>query len=203
MVRLLLVVFVGAIAIGLLAGGRLGNLAEYRFRLGWLGLIGVVLQFVPVRGDAGDLVLAASFLCLFVVCGANRRLPGFVLILGGLLLNFVVITANEGMPVSREAVVASGQAGTLAELRELDSPKHHLERPDDRLMALGDVIPVGPPIRQVVSIGDMAVLLGVAWFLIAAMRRGPGEGRPDPHDQPPDGRHQPVVPSSAEEGPPG
>ncbi|HSD48574.1 MAG TPA: DUF5317 family protein, partial [Actinomycetota bacterium] len=114
MVRLLLVVFVGAIAIGLLAGGRFGNLAEHRFRLGWLGVIGVVLQFLPVHGDAGDLVLTASFLCLFVVCGVNRRLPGFVLILGGLLLNFVAITVNEGMPVSREAVVASGQAATLS-----------------------------------------------------------------------------------------
>lgn len=201
MVRLLLVVFVGAIAIGLLAGGRLANLAEHRFRLGWLGVIGVALQFLPVHGDAGDLVLTASFLCLFVVCGANWRLPGFVLILAGLLLNFVVITVNEGMPVSREAVVASGQAATLSELRELDSPKHHLERPDDRLTALGDVIPVGPPIRQVVSVGDIAVLLGVAWFLIVAMRRGPhriGSGRPD---EPADQQPEPVGPSPGEEGP--
>lgn len=202
MVRLLLVVFVGAIAIGLLAGGRLSNLAEHRFRLGWLGVIGVVLQFVPIRGDGGDLVLTASFLCLFVVCGANWRLPGFALILVGLLLNFVVITVNEGMPVARQAVVASGQADTLSELRELDSPKHHLERPDDRLMALGDVIPVGPPIRQVVSVGDLAVLLGVAWFLIAAVRRGPERVRPGARDEAPDRRHQPVAPSPGEEAPP-
>ncbi|HEU4356797.1 MAG TPA: DUF5317 domain-containing protein [Actinomycetota bacterium] len=202
MVRLLLLVFVGAIAIGLIAGGRFANLAEHRFRLGWLGVIGVVLQFVPVHGDAGNLVLTASFLCLFVVCGANWRLPGFVLILAGLLLNFVVITVNEGMPVSREAVVASGQAATLSELRELDSPKHHLERPDDRLTALGDVIPVGPPIRQVVSVGDIAVLLGVAWFLIAALRRGPDRSHAGRRGQPTDEQPEPVGPSPAGEGPP-
>jgi hypothetical protein len=197
MVRLLLVVFVGAIAVGLLAGGRLSNLAEHRFRLGWLGLIGVVLQFVPIRGDVGDLVLTASFVCLFVVCGANWRLPGFMLILAGLILNFVVITVNEGMPVSREAVVASGQADTLAELRETDSPKHHLERSDDRLTALGDVIPIGPPIRQVVSVGDIAVLLGVAWFLIAAMRRRPERTRAGRRERT-HGRTQPVGPSPDE-----
>jgi hypothetical protein len=198
MVRLLLIVFVGALAIGLATGGRFANLAEHRFRLGWLGLVGVVLQFVPVRGDLGDLVLTASFLCLFVVCGVNWRLPGFVLILVGLGLNFVVITVNEGMPVSREAVVASGQAATLDELRELDSPKHHLELPDDRLMALGDVIAIGPPIRQVVSVGDLAVLAGVAWFLVAAMHRAPraGDRRPQPSAEEP----RPVTPSPREEG---
>lgn len=198
MVRLLLIVFVGALAIGLATGGRFANLAEHRFRLGWLGLVGVVLQFVPVRGDLGDLVLTASFLCLFVVCGANWRLPGFVLILVGLGLNFVVITVNEGMPVSREAVVASGQAATLDELRELDSPKHHLERPDDRLMALGDVIAIGPPIRQVVSVGDLAVLAGVAWFLVAAMHRAPraSDRRPGASAEEP----RPVTPSPREEG---
>lgn len=173
MVRLLLVVLIGAIAIGLLSGGRFSTLAEHRFRLGWLGIVGVVLQFVPARDTVGDLVLVASFLCLFVVCAANRRLPGFVLIFVGLALNFIVIVVNQGMPVSREAVVTSGQADTLNDLAELDSPKHHLQRPDDRLMPLADVIPIGPPIRQVVSAGDLAVLGGVAWFLVAAMRRRP------------------------------
>lgn len=201
MVRLLLVVFVGAIAIGLVAGGRLSNLAEHRFPLGWLGVIGVALQFVPARGDLGDVVLTASFLCLFVVCGVNWRLPGFVLILVGLLLNFVVITVNEGMPVSRGAVVASGQAATLPELRDLDSPKHHLQRSDDRLMALADVIAVGPPIRQVVSIGDIAVLAGVAWFLIAATRRRLTRREPDRRSRPTDAEPQTVGQTPDEEGP--
>jgi hypothetical protein len=147
-------------------------------------------------------VLTCSFVCLFVVCGANVRLPGFALILVGLFLNFIVITVNEGMPVSRDAVVTSGQADTLPDLRELDSPKHHLERPDDRLKPIGDVIPVGPPIRQVVSVGDVAVLLGVAWFLIAAMRRVPSRVDGARGHEPADRPSQPVGPAPGEEAPP-
>jgi hypothetical protein len=173
MLRLLGISLVAAVVIGLLAGGRLSNLAETRFRWGWVGLAGVILQFLPITGAAGDLVLTVSFCCLFVVCLANWRLPGFVLILVGLWMNFVVITVNQGMPVTREAIVSSGQADTLSELRALDSPKHHLQGPEDQLMVLGDIIGIGPPIRQAVSLGDLAALAGVAWFVIGAMRRRP------------------------------
>ena len=173
MLRLVGISLVAAVVIGLLAGGRLSNLAETRFRWGWVGMAGVILQFLPISGPPGDLVLVCSFLCLSVVCLANWRLPGFVLILVGLWMNFVVITVNQGMPVTREAIVASGQADTLAELRALDSPKHHLRGPEDQLVVLADIIGIGPPIRQAVSLGDLAALAGVAWFVIGAMRRRP------------------------------
>jgi hypothetical protein len=173
MLRLLGISLVAAIVVGLLAGGRLSNLAETRFRWGWVGMAGVILQFLPISGALGDLVLTVSFVCLFVVCLVNWRLPGFVLILAGLWMNFVVITVNQGMPVTKEAIVASGQAETLSELKALQSPKHHLKGPDDQLMFLGDVIGIGPPIRQAVSLGDLAALAGVAWFVIGAMRRRP------------------------------
>jgi hypothetical protein len=171
MLRLLVISLAGAVVLGLLAGGRFTNLAETRFRLGWVGLVGVALQFAPVSGGLGDLVLTSSFLCLFVVCLANRALPGFVLVLVGLWMNFLVITVNQGMPVTREAVIASGQADTLAELKALDSPKHHLKGPDDQLLILADIIGIGSPIHQAVSIGDLAALTGISWFVIGAMRR--------------------------------
>jgi hypothetical protein len=188
MLRLLVISLAAAIVLGLAAGGRFSNLADTRFRWGWVGLAGVLLQFLPVSGALGDLVLTASFLCLFVVCGVNWRLPGFVLVLVGLWMNFLVITVNQGMPITREAITASGQAGTLPELEGSDSPKHHLQGPDDQLIFLGDIIGIGPPIRQAVSIGDLAALAGVAWFVIGVMRRRPQEvaeatevaGEPDP-----------------------
>ncbi|MGE5459998.1 MAG: hypothetical protein ACM3WR_05160, partial [Solirubrobacterales bacterium] len=76
MLRLLVVSLAGAVILGLLAGGRFSHLAETRFALGWVGLLGVALQFAPVSGAAGDLVLTCSFICLFIVCLANRALPG-------------------------------------------------------------------------------------------------------------------------------
>ncbi len=173
MLRLLFISLAAAIVLGLAAGGRFSNLADTRFRWGWVGMVGVVLQFLPVSGAPGDVVLTASFVCLFVVCLANRRLPGFVLVLVGLWMNFLVITVNQGMPITREAIRSSGQAETLTELKALDSPKHHLNGPDDQLMFLGDIIGIGPPIRQAVSVGDLAALAGVAWFVIGAMHRRP------------------------------
>lgn len=175
MVRLLGVTLIGALAVGLALRGRLANLGEARFRFAWLGLLGVGLQLPAVSGTAGDLLLLASFLCLLAVVLLNLRQPGFVLVLLGLTLNLLVIGINQGMPVSREAIIASGQASTLAELRAADSPKHHLMGPEDRLTFLGDVIAIPPPIRQAVSVGDLTALLGIAWFVVGTMRRRPEE----------------------------
>jgi len=174
MVRLLGVTLLAAIALGLVLRGRLANLAEARFRFAWLGLLGVALQLPTVSGTAGDLLLLASFGCLLAVILLNLRQPGFALVLLGLVLNLLVIGVNRGMPVSREAIVASGQASTLAELRRSDSPKHHLMGPEDRLTFLGDVIAIGPPIRRAVSVGDLAALLGIGWFVVGTMRRRQG-----------------------------
>jgi MFS family permease len=178
MVRLLGVTLIGAIALGLVLRGRPANLAEVRFRFAWLGLLGVALQLPTVSGTAGDLLLLASFGCLLAVVLLNLRQPGFALVLLGLVLNLLVIGVNRGMPVSREAILASGQASTLAELRRSDSPKHHLMGPRDRLTFLGDVIAIGPPIRRAVSVGDLAALLGIGWFVVGTMRRRQGSPTP-------------------------
>jgi MFS family permease len=194
MLRLLGVTLIGAIALGLVLRGRLANLAEVRFRFAWLGLLGVALQLPAISGTAGDLLLLASFLCLLAVVVLNLRQPGFVLVLLGLTLNVLVIGINQGMPVSRAAVIASGQAATLPELRASDSPKHHLMRPGDRLTFLADVIPIGPPIRQAVSVGDLAALLGIGWFVVGTMRRRPDDAAHDAVPVSAAVTHEPEVP---------
>jgi hypothetical protein len=168
--RLVLFTFPVAIAIGYLLGGRLSNLGGVSFRLGWGGFAGVFLQFLPVGGTAGYLVLAASFVTLIFVAAANRRLAGFVLIVIGLWMNFVVIAVNEGMPVTREAVVASGQADTLDDLHSAGGSKHHLATAEDDLLFLADRIAIPPPVSQAVSIGDIVAYTGAMWFVIAGMR---------------------------------
>lgn len=169
--RLLLFAIPLALVVGLLLGGRPSNVADTSFRWPLAGIAGIALQFLPVGGTAGTLILTLSFLCLFVAAGVNWRLPGFVLILVGLWLNFVVITVNQGMPVTRHAIVASGQADTLVGLKALSSPKHHLASEDDQLLFLGDVVPLGPPVKQAVSVGDLVAYAGAMWFIVASMRR--------------------------------
>jgi hypothetical protein len=169
--RLVIVTIPVAIVVGYLAGGRLGNLANVRFRWPMSGLAGIALQFAPVAGTGGTLLLVASFLFLFVAAGVNRRLPGFAVILVGLWLNFVVITVNEGMPVTEHALVASGQVNTLADLRSGADTKHHLASDRDQMVFLGDAIPIPPPIHQAVSIGDLLAYSGAMWFVVRGMRR--------------------------------
>jgi hypothetical protein len=169
-VRLVVFTFPLAILAGYLLGGRLGRLGGVKFRHGWAGLLGVILQFLPIGGEPGYLLLAASFLLLLFVSSANWRLPGFLLVLVGLWMNFLVIAVNEGMPVTREAIVASGQADTLDDIRDAGGTKHHLATPEDDLVFLGDRIAIPAPVEQAVSIGDIVAYAGAMWFVVAGMR---------------------------------
>lgn len=169
--RLVVLTIPVAILVGYLAGGRLGNLADLRFRWPPAGLAGIALQFAPVAGRGGTWLLVTSFLFLFVAAGVNRSLPGFAFILIGLWLNFVVITVNGGMPVTAHALAASGQADTLGALRSGGDTKHHLATGADELVLLGDAIPIPPPVHQAVSLGDLFTYSGAMWFVIRGMRR--------------------------------
>ena len=168
--RLVLFTFPLAIGLGYLLGGRLSNIGRVKFRHGWAGFVGVILQFLPIGGTLGYLVLVASFLLLLFVASVNWKLPGFLLVLVGLWMNFLVIVVNEGMPVTREAIVASGQADTLDDLVDAGGTKHHLATPEDDLVFLGDRIALPSPVRQAVSIGDVVAYAGAMWFVVAGMR---------------------------------
>jgi energy-coupling factor transporter transmembrane protein EcfT len=160
-----------AIAVGYILGGRLSSLSELKPRYGSLALIGLLLQFVNPPGRWPFVMLVTSFVLLTVFVIANVRVVGFAAILAGVLLNFAVIAVNGGMPVARDAIVASGQSDTLAPLIDHGGVKHHLAGPDDRLLFLGDVIAVPSPVRQVISIGDVFTYGGVAMVVVSAMRR--------------------------------
>jgi diguanylate cyclase (GGDEF)-like protein len=191
----LVLVALGLAAIGgILGGGRLSNLARLRLSWGPLAMIGLVLQVINPPGRWPLALLLLSFVLLTVFALKNIRTAGFVLILVGVLLNFAVIAANAGMPVSAEAIVASGQQDTLGELLQRNLPKHHLASAGDRLLFLADVIAIPPPIAQAISVGDIFTFGGVAWVIVAASRRRPdddeggveaGSGEASSPDRPP------------------
>jgi hypothetical protein len=84
-----------------------------------------------------------------------------------------VIGLNSGMPVSSQALAASGQQDTIGQLtNDADRyVKHHLADDEDRLLFLGDVIALRPPIGQAISVGDIFTYAGVAVVVVAGMRR--------------------------------
>ena len=169
--KLVLPTLLLAILAGRLAGGSLTNLGQLRIAWTPLALIGLVLQLLVPPGQWPLTLLMVSFVLLLVFGAVNIEVPGFALIVVGVVLNFLVIAMNHGMPVTERAIVASGQQDTLAELVSNPGVKHHLSGPDDELMVLGDVIALPQPVGQIVSAGDILTYGGVAWLIVAAMRR--------------------------------
>ncbi len=206
---LFLGVIVLAIAAGYLAGGRLRRFEGLELRWWWLAPLGLALQAVPLPNarEGTDLavrvaVLSLSYLLLLAFAGANLRVAGVSLVMVGLASNMLVIAVNGGMPVSRHALEASGQADVLQLLLKDEGAKHHLMTPADHLTQLGDVIPVGSPIKQVVSVGDVFVYAGLVWLIVAVMRgRTRRPGRPRESERYP-GKHRPGSAAPAVPAPP-
>lgn len=180
--RLVLLSIPAAVLIGYVGGGRLGHLSSVRVRWPLAAFIGIVLQFAPVSGTAGFVLLVLSFVALLAFAATNLRLPGFPVILVGLALNFTVIAVDHGMPVTRHALIASGQRSTLRDLIDQGGSKHHLATSADSILPLGDVIAIGAPVRQAISIGDIGAHIGGAWFVIGAMRPRTLSPETDPGD---------------------
>ena len=167
--KLVLPSFLIAVAIGYARGGRLAALGGLRLRWQGAAIAGLALQMLLWPGGSWPLVyLYVSFVILAAFAVANIRTTGFVLILIGIALNFTVIALNEGMPVSRAAIVASGQASTMDELVNDGGAKHHLASSDDRLRFLGDVIAIRP-LEQAISFGDIFTYGGVMVLIAAGM----------------------------------
>ena len=185
----LLSVIVLAIVIGYLAGGRLRNFERLRIRGWWLAPIGLLLQvqfqaFWHPGRDLSVALLIASYVLLLLFAALNIRLAGFALILVGLAMNMLVVGVNGGMPVDKGALIASGQKSVLSELVHGGGSKHHLATHNDLLLPIADVIAIPPPIRQVVSAGDLVVYAGVVWLVVATMRGRPRDWIPwSPRDR--------------------
>ena len=158
---------------GLAAGGRLANAAAATLRL-WPSLaVGTAAQWVPELLDVPERAAFAgvvvSYLALAAFAVANLRLVGMSVVLVGLGLNVAVIFPNGGMPVRAEAVVQAGLVGP-DEVAAVDyGSKRHLERDDDVLTVLGDIVPVAP-FGEVVSFGDLILAAGVADVVFRLLR---------------------------------
>ena len=167
--NLVLPTFAAAVAAGYLARGRLSALGRLRLRWQAAAIVGLGLQVAPIPGKTLALALLFTSFGVLIAFGiVNIRVAGFPLILIGIALNLTVISVDHGMPVTRHALVASGQQETLSLLRHDGGAKHHLATSSDRVLFLGDVIPIAP-IHQAVSVGDVFTYLGVCWLIIAGM----------------------------------
>ena len=110
---IILVLVLASVAVALMRGGRLANLGRLEFRFIYLLYLPLLLQLViysPLPHLWNINILGTPYVYVFsMLIGVgvllmNLHIPGFVLVLLGLLSNLLVIEANGGyMPVSMEA----------------------------------------------------------------------------------------------------
>ncbi len=163
-----------AVTVGLVRGGTVSHLAEAELRAWPLFFLGVGLQLGAIylpddrswSNDVGVGLLLASFVVLLTGIFFNRTRPGMWVAALGIAMNFLVIAANGGMPVSPEAAVLAGAESTDLVL----DAKHVVLESDSAFAFLADVIPVRP-LRQVISLGDVFLGLGIGIFIEAQLRR--------------------------------
>lgn len=177
MLWLAIVIFL-ALAVAVLRGGRLTNLGDIELTAWWLLFIALGLQvgtnYLPVEDWSewvGLTMVLLSFVLLMVMVVLNRSKPGMWIAGLGVLMNFVVIASNGGMPVlAGAAEVASGF--TVSDPDLSTSFMHVPLDESSRLSFFADVIPlrlVG--IGEVISVGDIFLALGLGLFLEHELRR--------------------------------
>jgi MFS family permease len=177
-------IVLGLIA-GLVAGGRLDNLLAIRLRGTLLILVALAFRLgieAALQRDVALVdqlrvpLLATAYGILIVALWANRARPGIGLALVGTVLNATAILVNGGyMPVWAPSLAAAGMTPA-----DIASPIHFVLYAEPGLEflrhagPLGDLIPVPLPyVRNVLSIGDVLLATGLAFFAFASTLREP------------------------------
>lgn len=181
---MILLGLLGGLVLGLLARGSISRLIDVRLR--WVGLILLALAVrVGTQVAIGNGVALADQLRLPLFAGAfgvlavamwlNRRQPGLLAVMVGVLSNGLAIVANGGwMPVWGPSLDAVGLTQG-----DLNVAFHRLLPTDfgaDFFLHAGpiaDIIPIPLPyLTNVSSLGDVFIAAGLAWFVFATLVRG-------------------------------
>ena len=171
------------LALGILlrvaSGNSLAGLSRVRLRGETTLLVLLCVQVaLPLLRTTGSLAHLAywlwltTFPVLIWIALRNRACPGMLVVALGLLLNFLVVASNGGMPVMPVAAAAAGLHGQLAV--PVGDFVHVLGLPATRLPWLADVLPLpGAPLFGIVpSAGDLLLYVGVVAFVAGARETG-------------------------------
>lgn len=171
------------LAVGYARGGRLGRLGHLRLQAPVLPGLALAVQagagLVPRASRFALVALAYGLVGVWLVLNVAGRGPalrvGIGLLALGWLLNGLAIGPNRGMPVSAHALERAGISSTT-NVSEGHLYKHVPGGRSAPADWLGDVIPVRP-LGAVVSLGDLALLAGIAFCVGGAMASPGGAAR--------------------------
>lgn len=110
-------------------------------------------------GEATLLTVAMGMVAL--LAAVNLSVTGMVIVLVGTVMNMAPLVLNGAIPVGANAAVTV-DAATFDDVDTVDlGVGRRVESDDDRLVFLGDTIPV-TPLGLITSFGDLVIALGLA-----------------------------------------
>lgn len=166
-----------SIVVGKLRGGSFSNIKDANLEKWYFFVSGFLVEFSALYMDSkgfgffGEnmlLVHGLSYMLLFAGIYFNRNSFGFKVIFLGILLNFIVIMANNGqMPVLGESMVKIGLLEDMIAIRDGNLITHTLINSNTVFKYLGDVmiLPKPYPRPKIFSIGDVFMALGVFLYI--------------------------------------
>ena len=169
---LVLVPLVAGLLIGLATGGKIGNLAQMRFRWPWFVLAVLVIReavlLTPLNRIEGVQYVYATAIAALIAWTAwhIRIVPGVWVVTAGAALNLVVILANGArMPV------APALAGVLVQRGHIG--QYVLMSSNTNLNWLADWIGFPWPVRGAYSPGDLLIAIGIGIVTLLAVVHPP------------------------------
>jgi hypothetical protein len=164
-----------SILIALFRGGNLKGFSELKLKMGWVFPVLLLFQLsifyfqnkIDWVGAYSNLAFMAIYVVGLIFLWINRNHSSFMIILIGVLLNFIVMVVNGGrMPVSEEAA-SMLDPNFVEALKSSLYAKHALITQNTILPFLGDIIPLSAPYprEQVISIGDVVMNIGAFLFI--------------------------------------
>jgi MFS family permease len=172
-----------ALIVGAFLGGGLPRLAELKLRWWWLLLLALAIRVAATllrqAGFGADLPLGIGYVVVYLLIlvwlAGNWRVPGLQIAAVGIGLNTLAVVLNAGqMPIWFGAFEAAGFHAS-----DIVNDPFHVLTPATSLTAFvakgglfGDVIPIPLPIiRDVVSVGDVLLALGIFSAIVYSMTR--------------------------------
>ncbi len=181
---MLIETILAAMIVGFVSGGNFKNLGNTHIRYINLVFISVLVRHLPSLMNFGILenysvwkaVIAPlffnfSYFIIILVLIMNIEHITLNLVLAGSVMNFIVVIANGGyMPVSEVALERGGYnfVGVAGEFLDMN---HIISSESTIFYSLGDIILIPPPypFPQILSIGDIAMCIGIFLFIIINM----------------------------------
>lgn len=177
-----------SIFVGIFKGKKFKSLENIQINKFWLILLSFLIEFIcgflikndirPFSQFIGEnyfFIHTLVYILLFICFVFNLKSKSLIIVLIGVILNFIVIASNSGfMPVSTDMALSNGFNESIQLLTEGKATGHAvLVKGETRFWFLADIINIPPPypFPQTISIGDIFISIGIFLFIQLGMKK--------------------------------